>query len=69
MKEPVITLTMEEYEELRKERERMEEEIAEFRSKLGVSAEEYSRHVAEIEANKAVIAGLRWKLADLHRRL
>lgn len=69
MKEPVITLTLEEYEELRKERERMEEEITELRTKLGVSVEEYSRQIDEIEANKAVIAGLRWELADLQRRL
>lgn len=61
MKEPVITLTLEEYEELRKERERLEKEHA--------SLQEYSRQVEEISACTAVIADLRWKLADLTRRL
>ena len=69
MKEPVITLTLEEYEELRKERERLEKEHAELQRKYESSLREYSRQVEEISACTAVIADLRWKLADLTRRL
>lgn len=76
MKEPVITLTLEEYEELRKERERLEKERerlekehAELQRKYESSLQEYSRQVEEISACTAVIADLRWKLADLTRRL
>lgn len=69
MKEPVIALTLEEYEELREERERLEQENAELRAQLGTSMEEYSRQIEQIETSKAVIAELRWKLADLQRRL
>ena len=43
MKEPVITLTLEEYEELRKERERLEKEHAELQRKYESSLREYSR--------------------------
>ena len=69
MKEPVITFTLEEYEELRKERERLEKEHAELQRKYAASLQEYSRQVEEISACTAVIADLRWKLADLTRRL
>lgn len=69
MKEPVITLTLEEYEELRKERERLEKEHAELQRKYEASLQEYSRQAGEISACTAVIADLRWKLADLTRRL
>lgn len=69
MKEPVITLTLEEYEELRKERECLEKEHAELLRKYEASLQEYSRQVEEISACTAVIADLRWKLADLTRRL
>ena len=76
MKEPVITLTLEEYEELRKERERLikerehlEKEHAELQRKYESSLQEHSRQVEEISACTAVIADLRWKLADLTRRL
>ena len=37
MKEPVITLTLEEYEELRKEHECLEKEHAELQRKYGAS--------------------------------
>ena len=69
MKEPVITLTLEEYEELRKEHECLEKEHAELQRKYEASLQEYSRQVEEISACTAVIADLRWKLADLTRRL
>ena len=69
MKEPVITLTLEEYEELRKERERLEKEHAELQRKYEASLQDYSRQVEVISACTAVIADLRWKLADLTRRL
>ena len=46
MKEPVITLTLEEYEELRKERERLEKEHAELQRKYESSLREYSRPVS-----------------------
>lgn len=69
MKEPVITLTLEEYEELRKAHERLQQENAELRAKLEASLEEYSRQSDKIAENKAAIAELRWKVADLQRRL
>lgn len=61
MKEPVITLTLEEYEELRKEHECLEKEHAELQRKYEASLQEYSRQVEEISACTAVIADLRWK--------
>ena len=42
MKEPVITLTLEEYEELRKERERLEKEHAELQRKYESSLDRKS---------------------------
>lgn len=76
MKEPVITLTLEEYEELRKERERLEQERefleqahAELQAKYAASLQENLRQVEEISACTAEITMLRWKLADLTRRL
>ena len=50
MKEPVITLTLEEYEELRKEHECLEKEHAELQRKYEASLQEYSRQVEEISA-------------------
>ena len=47
MKEPVITLTLEEYEELRKEHECLEKEHAELQRKYEASLQEYSRQVEE----------------------
>ena len=66
MKEPVITLTLEEYEELRKEHECLEKEHAELQRKYEASLQEYSRQVEEISACTAVIADLRWKLSLIH---
>ncbi|MCS2309430.1 hypothetical protein NXW05_00140 [Phocaeicola vulgatus] len=40
-----------------------------FKRKYEASLQEYSRQVEEISACTAVIADLRWKLADLTRRL
>ncbi len=68
MKEPVITLTLEEYEELRKEHECLERSMRNFRENTKPLCG-YSRQVEEISACTAVIADLRWKLADLTRRL
>ncbi len=59
----------EEYEELRKEHECLEKEHAELQRKYEASLQEYSCQVEEISACTAVIADLRWKLADLTRRL
>ncbi len=42
---------------------------AELQRKYEASLQEYSRQVEEISACTAVIADLRWKLADLTRRL
>ncbi len=69
MKEPVITLTLEEYEELRKEHECLEKEHAELQRKYEASLQEYSRQVEEISACTAVIADLIWKLARWTCRL
>ena len=55
---------------LRKEHECLEKEHAELQRKYEASLQEYSRQVEEeISACTAVIADLRWKLADLTRRL
>ena len=67
MKEPVITLTLEEYEELRKRNMNALKGHAELQRKYEASLQEYSRQVEEISACTAVIADLRWKLADLTR--
>ena len=48
MKEPVITLTLEEYEELRKEHECLEKEHAELQRKYEASLQELSLiHISE----------------------
>lgn len=69
MKEPVITLTLEEYELLRKERERLEKEHAELQGKYEASLREQSRKSEELSACTDLIAALRWRVADLERRL
>ena len=56
MKEPVITLTLEEYEELRKEHECLEKEHAELQRKYEASLQEYSRPVSYTHLTLPTIA-------------
>lgn len=76
MQEPTITLTLEEYEQLRKEREQLykeqellREERDKLNTKLNATFEQYSEQVAELASCQTTIEQLRWKIADLQRRL
>ena len=62
MQEPTITLSLEEYEQLRKEKENL-------LSELGHSLEKNARLTARISSCEAEITAQRWEIMDLKRRL
>lgn len=62
MKEPNIILTLEEFEQLRKEKERLQ-------SKLEEALKKSAELAASLSSGKAEIAMLHWEIMDLKRRL
>ena len=67
--EPSINMTLEEYFHLLQEMENIKQERDELKQSLEQTVNEKSRLSSEIEANQAIITQLRWRIADLSRRL
>lgn len=69
VQEPTITLTLEEYDHFCKEMENLKQELKTLRENLEQQAAKSFNLQAELAANRAIIVQLRWKIADLSRRL
>lgn len=69
VQEPTITLTLEEYDHLVKKIENLQQDLDTIQQNLEHTVDKSSRLQTELASNRAVIAQLRWKIADLSRRL